>query len=164
MESNQQFNFIQSKIEELGSAIFFNQSEAVLKLPTSIVTRLKVDDFGYIWFYVQKPNQQLQEFEQEFPVRLDFFRKGLNYFLQVEGNGWVVNDPEEITALGEFAEQVKAAGKEDLVLVKVKMTKAEYHEPRSAQRQSWWDNALQTISSWFGSDPYRVKQTYFPAS
>ena len=63
MESNQQFNFIQSKIEELGSAIFFNQSDAVLKLPTSIVTRLKVDDFGYIWFYVQKPNQQLQEFE-----------------------------------------------------------------------------------------------------
>lgn len=164
MESNQQFSFIQSKIEELGSALFFNQSDAVLKLPTSIITRMKVDAFGYVWFYVQKPNQQLQEFEQEFPVRLDFFRKGLNYFLQVEGNGWVVNDPEEMNALGDFSEDVRASDKKDMVLVKVKITKAEYHEPRSAQRQSWWESAMLTITSWFGSDPYRAKQTYFPAS
>ena len=85
MQANQQLNFLKEKIQEIGSAIFFNQSDSVLKLPTSIVETVKVDDFGLVWFYVQKPRQDLREFDKEFPVRLDFFRKGKSYFLQIEG-------------------------------------------------------------------------------
>ena len=73
MQANQQLNFLKEKIQEIGSAIFFNQSDSVLKLPTSIVDTVKVDDFGLVWFYVQKPKQDLREFDKEFPVRLDFF-------------------------------------------------------------------------------------------
>jgi hypothetical protein len=72
--------FLREKIKNLGSAIFFNQSDAVLKLPTSIVRIINVDEYGYIWFFMQKPPQQLNEFEKEFPVKLDFFRKGLALF------------------------------------------------------------------------------------
>ena len=68
--------FLQEKIKNLGSAIFFNQSDAVLKLPTSIVRIIHVDEYGYLWFFMQRPPQQLNEFEKEFPVKLDFFRKG----------------------------------------------------------------------------------------
>lgn len=163
MESNQQLSFIQTKIEELGSAIFFNLSDAVLKLPTSIITKMKVDDFGYVWFCVQKPNAHLQVFETEFPVRLDFFRKGKEYFLQVEGTGWVVTDPEEMSAAGELCNEM--VGKNDRVLVKVKIGRAEYHATKTAQQHSWWDSAVQTISAWFGAGTqYRTKNTYFPAS
>src|SRR5438045_1025429 len=91
MQANQQLNFVKEKIQEIGSAIFFNQSDSVLKLPTSIVETVKVDEFGLVWFYIQKPKQDLREFDKEFPVRLDFFRKGKNYFLQVEGKAWMVN-------------------------------------------------------------------------
>ena len=63
MATNQQLNFLQEKIQEIGSAIFFNLSDSVLKLPTSIVTTLKVDDYGYVWFFIQKPRQSLKEFE-----------------------------------------------------------------------------------------------------
>ena len=62
MASNQQINFLQHKIREIGSAIFFNESDSVLKLPTSIVTSLTVDDYGYVWFFIQKPRQDLRQF------------------------------------------------------------------------------------------------------
>ena len=89
--TNQQLNFLQEKILEIGSAIFFNLSDSVLKLPTSLVSTLKVDEFGFVWFFIQKPKQNVQEFDNEFPVRLDFFKKGKSYFLQVMGKGWVVD-------------------------------------------------------------------------
>src|SRR4051812_25267041 len=99
--------FLHEKIRNLGSAIFFNQSDAVLKLPTSIVRILHTDEYGYVWFYVQKPPQQLNEFEKEFPVKLDFFRKGLDYSLQVIGTGYLVSDPEELLIVTTNIEEVR---------------------------------------------------------
>jgi general stress protein 26 len=166
MATNQQLNFLQDKIREIGSAIFFNLSDSVLKLPTSIVSTLKVDDYGYVWFFVQKPKQTLQEFETEFPVRLDFFKKGVNCFLQVMGKGWVVNDPEEINAYVTLPEDIKNINDGQMLLVKVKIMKAEYYDHRTASRNSWWQNAVGTFTAWFGagSSQYRPNSTYFPAS
>lgn len=166
MATNQQLTFLQDKIREIGSAIFFNLSDSVLKLPTSIVSTLKVDDYGYVWFFVQKPKQTLQEFETEFPVRLDFFKKGVNCFLQVMGKGWVVNDPEEINAYVTLPGDIKNINDGQMLLVKVKIMKAEYYDHRTASRNSWWQNAVSTFSTWFGigNSQYRPDSTYFPAS
>lgn len=165
MATNQQLNFLQDKIREIGSAIFFNLSDSVLKLPTSIVSTLKVDDYGYVWFFVQKPKQTLQEFETEFPVRLDFFKKGISSFLQVMGKGWVVNDPEEINSYVTLPEDIKSINDGHMLLVKVKIMKAEYYETKTATRNSWWQNAVGTFSAWFGAgSQYRPGSTYFPAS
>lgn len=165
MDANQQLMFLQERIEEIGSAIFYNQSEAVLKLPTSIVSTLKVDDYGFVWFFVQKPSQRLSEFEQEFPVKLDFYRKGAGCFLQVSGKGFVVNDPEEMNAYVDLPEDQKKLAAGSVALVKVKIHKAEYYETRSMQKASWWQNAWSTVSTWFRHNAYRPdSNTYFPAS
>jgi len=164
MATNQQLNFLQEKIQSIGSAIFFNLSDSVLKLPTSLVTTLKVDDYGYVWFMMQKPRQQLKEFEPEFPVRLDFFRKGTTCFLQVNGKGWVVTDPEEMNSFTDVAEAYRQPGSQDMVLVKVKIMKAEYYETKST-RHSWWQQAVSTVSTWFrnSNNGYRP-EIYYPAS
>ena len=162
LATNQQFNFLQEKIQEIGSAIFFNLSDSVLKLPTSIVNQVKVDDFGYVWFYIQKPKQHLKEFDLEFPVRLDFFRKGQSCFLQVNGKGWVVSDPEAMNNLeGQPYEKELAR---DMVLVKVKILKAEYYETKSTPH-SWWQNAVSTFTTWFrnSNNNYRP-EIYYAAS
>jgi hypothetical protein len=166
MQANQQLYFLKEKIQEIGSAIFFNLSESVLKLPTSIVETLKVDDLGFVWFYIQKPKQDLREFDREFPVRMDFFRKGKNYFLQVEGRAWMVSDPEEINSLDVSEEEKKKM--KDMVLVKVKLQKAEYHEtgtPSRAVKNSWWQSAVSNIYTWFrtGAGSYRP-EVFYPAS
>lgn len=163
MATHQQLSFLQHKIQEIGSAIFFNLSDNVLKLPTSVVSTLKVDDFGLIWFFVQKPRQNITEFEADFPVRLDFFKKGTNSFLQVTGKGWVVTDPEEKNALDIMPEEARQLAMKDLVLVKVKMLKAEYYEPKASARSTWWQSAVNAITSLFRNNGYRP-DTYYPAS
>ena len=75
MQANQQLCFLKEKIQEIGSAIFFNLSQSVLKFPTSIVETLKVDDFGFVWFSIQKPKQDLREFDMNFLFALIFLKK-----------------------------------------------------------------------------------------
>ncbi|MGE5520622.1 MAG: pyridoxamine 5'-phosphate oxidase family protein [Candidatus Dadabacteria bacterium] len=165
MVSTEQISFLQNKIKEIGSAIFYNESEAVLKLPSTIVSTLMVDDFGYVWFFVHKPKQHLREFEQDFPVRMDFFKKGTNCFLQVEGRGCVVTDPEEVNTLLSLTEELQQVNQMDMVLVKVKIQKAEYYETKTAHNNSWWQTAVNTVSTWFrNTNQYKPNSTYFPAS
>lgn len=163
MATNQQLNFLQEKIQEIGSAIFFNLSDSVLRFPTSIVSTLKVDDYGFVWFLIQKPIQNLTEFEMEFPVRLDFFRKGKNYFLQVSGKAWVVNDPEEINTLEILPAEAMQPTMNEMVLVKVKIMKADYYETKTSTNTTWWQNAVNTITTWFRHNNLRP-DTYYPAS
>lgn len=165
MDSNQQLNFLQEKIREIGSAIFYNQSDSLLKLPTSIVRTLKVDDYGCVWFFVQKPKQHLQEFEMAFPVRLDFYKKGASNYLQISGKGWVVSDPEEINGYTDFTDQMRHIALADMVLIKVRIQKADYYESRSQVKYSWWRSAVHTVSSWFRHSQSNLRQeTFYPAS
>jgi hypothetical protein len=164
MQVNQQFNFVQQKIEEIGTAIFFNLSDSVLKFPTTIVSTLKVDDFGFVWLLVQKPKQSLREFEEGFPVRLDFYKKGKNYFLQVSGKAWVVTDPEEINALSLFQEDITQKMNAEMVLVKVKMLKADYHETQTSTRNSWWQNTMSVFTTLFKNSNNYQPSTYYATS
>jgi general stress protein 26 len=162
--TNQQLSFLQEKIREIGSALFFNLSESVLKLPTSIVSTLKVDDYGFVWFFVQKPMQNLKEFETEFPVRLDFFKKGSGCFLQVNGKGWVVADPEEMNSFVSLPEDAKKLAMNEMVLVKVKIMRAEYYETKTVNQQSWWQTAMTSVTAWFRHSNNLRPDVYYPAS
>ena len=164
MATNQQLSFLQEKIRELGSALFFNLSESVLKLPTSIVSTLRVDDFGYVWFFVQKPQQRLNEFETEFPVRLDFFKKGSGCFLQVNGKGWVVSDPEELNSFESLDEEERKLAMSEMVLVKVKIMRADYYETKTANQLTWWQSAVNTVTTWFRHSNTLRPEVYYPAS
>ena len=141
MDANHQLSFLQERIEEIGSAIFYNLSDSVLKLPTSIVSTLKVDEYGFVWFFVHKPTQHLKEFDQEFPVKLDFYKKGAGCFLQVMGRGFVVTDPEEMNAYVTLPEDIKKLANDKMALVKVKIQKADYYQTRSLHNATWWQSA-----------------------
>lgn len=164
MATNQQLSFLQEKIREIGSALFFNLSESVLKLPTSIVSTSRVDDFGYVWFFVQKPQQRLNEFETEFPVRLDFFKKGSGCFLQVNGKGWVVSDPEELNSFESLDEEERKLAISEMVLVKVKIMRADYYETKTANQLTWWQSAVNTVTTWFRHSNTLRPEVYYPAS
>ncbi|HEY2721165.1 MAG TPA: hypothetical protein VGI82_05550 [Chitinophagaceae bacterium] len=154
--------FLHEKIKNLGSAIFFNQSDAVLKLPTSIVRILDIDEYGYIWFFIQKPQQQLAEFEKEFPVKLDFFRKGMDYSLQVIGNGYIVNDPEELFIVTTNINEIKQFDPGKMILIKIKMTRADYFDNISGSKSSWLQNAINILQSWiFPHAPGYGPTTYY---
>jgi len=163
MTPNQQLHFLQDKIKEINSAIFFNLSDSVLKFPTTLVSTLKVDDYGYVWFFVKKPKQNINEFETEFPVRLDYFKKGTEYFLQILGKAWVITDPEEVNNFLSITNEVKLQDVEDSVLVKVKMMRADFQQTQTRNSNSWWANAVYYFFTWFRSSDYRPG-TYYQVS
>lgn len=118
--------FLRKKIQDLRSALFFSQGVSPLKFPTSIVTALKVDEEGQIWFFVNKPTQLLDAFDQEFISRLDFFRKGKYAFVRVTGKACIVDQPAVINEFLLNEPEIRVNG--CLVLMKVKILHADYFE------------------------------------
>lgn len=125
-------SFIQNKIEELRNALFFSTSESLLRIPTHIIDVLKVDELGQIWFAVPKPPQDIHEFDNSFGAKLDFFKKGKDFYLKILGKAFIVNDPEEINTIIYINDEIKdKARKREIVLIKVKITHADYAEKKS---------------------------------
>src|SRR3977135_2659643 len=100
-------SFIQHKIEELRNALFFSTTQSLLKIPTHIVNVLKVDELGQIWFAIPKPAQHIHEFDNSFAAKLDFFKKGKDFYLKLLGKAFIVNDPEEINTIIYINEEIK---------------------------------------------------------
>ena len=53
---------------------------------------------------------------------------------------------------------------EELVLIKVKMMKAEYNEIASRQNTNWWQSTVNLFTAWFRPNNGYGSNTYFPAS
>src|SRR6478735_2118336 len=121
--------FVEKKVRDLESALFFSMSDAVLKFPSCVVKLLEADELGQLWFLIPKPSQLIQAFDKTFPVKLDFSRKGREYYMKINGTAFLVQDPEEINHVECLNEQIrKQAFVGEAMLVKVKMLHAEYTE------------------------------------
>jgi hypothetical protein len=68
------------RIMELQQALFFNYSEAILKLPITIVNTLAVDELGQVWFAVNGPQQQ--RMQANFTHHPSTFVKTLQYIVK----------------------------------------------------------------------------------
>ena len=156
--------FLKEKIEELHSALFFNTSNAVLKLPNSIVSALKVDDAGQIWFFVNRPEQYLHEFDKEFPAKLDFFRKGKWFYLHVTGKAFIVSDPEELYEVVNVTDDIRRTAMNHLVLIKFKIMNAEYFDQRIESNGAFQKMKTTIMKFLFGEKtsyrPYRLEPSY----
>jgi general stress protein 26 len=150
MMNSVKLSFLKDKIADLQTALFSNESDAVLKLPTTVVNVLQVDEAGQIWFRVTKPSQYVAELDKEFPAKLNFFRKGKEYFLNITGKAYIINDPEEITHLVSLSDEVReGAVNSRFILVKMRIQKAEYFEKQAQQKTGLGFNGLfSKIYSW----------------
>ncbi|HVY75660.1 MAG TPA: hypothetical protein VG890_12560 [Puia sp.] len=147
-------SFVEEKILDLENALFFSTSEAVLKMPVCIVKILQVDRLGQLWFVVPRPTQFIYTFEKTFPVKLDFFRKGRDYFLKILGKAFIINDPEEINSCEGLSDLIKQKAMEnDLVILKVKITNADYSEKNADRIYG---------KAWFGQLRFALKQLFIP--
>jgi len=128
--------FLQQKIQDLKNALFFSQNTSLLRIATTIVSVIKVDELGQMWFFVPRPQQALHEFDKEFPVRLEFFRKGKEYFLHVSGKAFIVTDPEDLNGLVDEDIREQIGGQ--MVLIRVKMMKADYFDNSCSSVHAGW--------------------------
>ena len=146
MSTQDQAGFIAGKSRELETAILHSHSNCLLKFPDSIVKTMEVDNVGCVWLSVKKPMQYLHEFDRSFHVGLNYYKKGLPFFLNVLGVARLVIDPEEINQLSPTLQE-EARGEN--LLIAVRILQANYYDNGPRQSQNPLKKWKQSIVSLF---------------
>jgi len=131
MKAQNQFGFIAKKIISLETAIMHCHSNSLFKFPTSIIQTLHVDEVGCVWISVKRPMQFVNQFDQSFHVGLNYYKKGVPYYLNILGLARIVNDPEEFNHLPAA---IKDTASENLI-VSIRMQEASYYETAPKKEQ-----------------------------
>jgi len=139
MQNDTNLLFIREKIYKLRTAVMYASSNAVVKLPNDIVTALEVDEEGQLWYVTNRPLQQIEQCEPNFPARLFFYKKGVDYFIEVSGNATIVNKDYWP---GQSHDDKK-------VLVKMNMVNIEYTEPHARKPKSKIEAFAANCYNWF---------------
>jgi len=127
MSTNLPGKFLKRKLSELNNALFFAEGDSLFKLPNHLISEMEINDDGEIRFVIPKPAQDLKAFDSAFPVRLEFFKKGIAYRLKLQGKGVIVEDAAEMekwVAVSD-ARQEKAK-KEQMIMIKVVVQYVDY--------------------------------------
>jgi hypothetical protein len=145
MESDRNLQFIRDKIFKLRHAIMYVSGHGLVKLEKNVVTADWISNEGQLWFVTNKPLLPVDEYEQSFPARLCFYRKGYDFSMEVSGKA-VIADDDYSAASGK-----NNTGK---ILVRLDMVNIEYSEPNAKREKNkvelvlehWYDWFLRTVS------------------
>jgi hypothetical protein len=124
----------------------YGMSHGLVKLPNDIVTLVKIDDEGHLWFISRRPGYFSTECEQDFPARLCFYRKGYDFYVEVSGKASIVNNSYN-TGIEKQDYEADANGQRP-VLVKMTMANVEYSEPHAIRPPGWMETMFTNLYKW----------------
>lgn len=154
MNTHNQIGFITTKIEELETAVLHSHSNSVLNIKSALVRTLQVDVNGNIWFTIHKPQQEITQFDKQFPVGLNYYKKGSDFFLNVFGVARIITDPEELACVDMY-NHIKNEANSDQILVCVRIMNANYYEKESAKNTNWLSKCKNIfLGIFFNDDNY----------
>lgn len=130
---------------ELQSALFFTESNSIVKLPTHVISDVELDEEGSIWFVIPKPAMHIEAYDKEIPAKLDFFKKGTDFFVKVRGTAFLQAEPTE--ALSDDMRQ--RMGDAEVIVVKVQVQESELVDNSPKPSQNWLQASRSQLSSWF---------------
>jgi hypothetical protein len=130
MPAENNLEFLKDRIFEIKSALLFSLSDEVVKNPASIISVLKIDEESQLWFFTNRPRQAISEEDKSFPARLQFYRKGKPFYLQVAGIASIDDTKDRVHTFAGLNEEKERKAMEDMLLIKLKMTNAEYYEQK----------------------------------
>jgi pyridoxamine 5'-phosphate oxidase like protein len=148
--TTEEMQVLKSKIMELQSALMFTESSSIVKLPTHVISDVELDNEGNIWFVIPKPAMQIEAYDKEIPAKLDFFKKGKDFFVKVRGIAYLQTDLAEANnneALS--AEMHQRMQDEAVILVKVKVQETDLVDNTPKPSQNWLQASRSQLSSWF---------------
>ena len=91
MENDYKLMFIKNKLQQIKSAVMYATNSNIVRLPNDIVEFESVDDDGLLWFTAHIPRHWVKAYELHFPAKLIFYRKGVEYYVEITGTAVVVN-------------------------------------------------------------------------
>jgi len=145
-----QAGLLKSQIMELQSALFFTESSSLVRLPTHVISESEIDAEGQIWFVIPKPAQHIEAFDKEIPAKLDYFKKGKDFFVKITGTAYLITDAAEIESNESLSAELMAKMNNDqLIAVKVKIQDSELIDNTPQPKKSWLQASRSQLSSWF---------------
>ena len=85
MSTDYNLQFLRGKLSSISNAIMYNMSINAARLPNDVVRFLDIDEQGRILFSIQSPKYNKYVIESSIPVRLFFYQKGLDYYIEAWG-------------------------------------------------------------------------------
>jgi len=142
MGKDANLEFIREKINQVQSAIMYSSGDEEIRLPNNIVSAVKVDEEGQLWFVCDRPSYLPEVYPSSFPARLHFYRKGKLFHIEVSGPARIVNNKSSDNA---------STG--DRMLIKMEMKNITYTETPSKQKngmEQWLAKASRWMHHHFG--------------
>ena len=121
-------SFLREKIEDIKFALFKAEMASVLQLPNNIISTLKVDNEGFIWFYTSCNGMYAPQVDKEFFAYLDYYQKGRDARLRVSGRTFIIEG---------CGADASAVDNSNLLLLKMKIMQAEYFGNDAETQQNW---------------------------
>ncbi|MCW3093752.1 MAG: hypothetical protein JWP81_4821, partial [Ferruginibacter sp.] len=108
-------------------AIFRAEPGEELRIPNNLVSTIKTDEAGNIWFFTACDGAFAKNISEHFHAYLDYYQKGQDCRLRLSGKACIVQDETEIDG-DEIAVEPATM---NIALVKFKILYAEYFENKS---------------------------------
>jgi general stress protein 26 len=110
---------------------------------------VEINEAGEIWFAIPKPAQHIDAFEKEIPAKMDFFKKGKDFFVKVRGKAHLITDANEVANAGLSSQLMDKLKQSQVIAVKILVQEAELVDTTPKATQSWIQNGKTQLSSWF---------------
>ncbi len=132
---------IREKLSCIPNALLCNLSDSDDRLPNSLVGYESVDEDGRLWLKMPKPSLPNGCYEKKFPVRLLFYQKNLDYYVETSGLAEV--DPS--TAEDSFF----PVSQPEFILLKITPSYIQLSENRTTDL---WSKINRILSGIFGTN------------
>ena len=143
--------FLREKIENIRIALFKAETASVLRLPNNIISTLKVDNEGYIWFYTSCNGKYAPQVDKEFFAYLDYYQKGRDSRLRVSGRTCIVEG---------CGADASAVDNSNLLLLKMKIMQAEYFGSDTEKQQTWMSKIKTTFTELLSTSTFSKKYRF----
>jgi len=125
---NPDISFLQLKIANIGTALFYSRLNSPLPFSTYIITALKIDEDGYVWFFINRGPQQQKIVSKPFDAQLEFYRKGCPFFMKIDGEAAIAEPGEKLPEIIGKGISLPEEALSGILLVKVKIENVVYKE------------------------------------
>ena len=143
--------FLENKIQEIKTAVFKAEIYNELKLPVNIITTLKTDGDGNIWFFTSCNGAYAKHIDKNFFAYLQYHQKDNGCRLRINGLGSIVEGESQINE-SEKGSATKI--NHSIILIKFKILHAEYAENKSTEKISM-TNKMKTFLSYIFIQPLK---------
>ena len=135
--------FLQKKIGEIKIAMFKAEIDPLLQLPNNIVSTLKTDDEGNIWFFTSYKGKFKKAIIHSFPACLEFYQKGGSRIC-TSGKADIIQD-----------DAMMQSSNDNSVLIRFKIMHAKYFKNKSLTYSSLKTRVKDFFTDLVSSPNYR---------